>query len=105
MQPKEYKLFLEYSIFFCFFFSCLTIVSREYNPVDISLFLFMKKIFSIIALLLFSSQVAFVSAASDNCKSYAYGYMSDGKIYMMLTNRKYGPFDDIDQLKFTLERL
>jgi transketolase C-terminal domain/subunit len=69
----------------------------------------MKKIISGIAVFVVLSQTLIVSAADtttiDNCRQYAYGYMSDGKVYMMLASKKYGPFEDVNQLKFTLERM
>ena len=65
----------------------------------------MKKILSGLLVSLFLWQTLITSAATDDCRQYAYGYMSDGKVYMMLAGKKYGPFEDVNQLKFTLERM
>jgi hypothetical protein len=66
----------------------------------------MKKIIAGIAVLSFLGQSFIASAATvDNCRQFAYGYMTDGKVYMMLAGKKYGPFEDTEQLKFTIERM
>ena len=66
----------------------------------------MRKILSGFITLVFLSQMVVTFAATpDNCRQYAYGYMADGKVYMMLAGKKYGPFQDVNQLKFTLERM
>lgn len=68
----------------------------------------MKKLLSLLVLVSFISVSAPTYAATvvdASCKSYAYGYMADGKVYMMLAGKKYGPFEDMNQLKTTLARL
>lgn len=54
--------------------------------------------------ILIASLVQSTYASYDVCRSFAYGYMSDGKVYMMLEGKKYGPFEDMTQFKFTLDR-
>lgn len=52
------------------------------------------------------SAPTFAAPLTDaSCRSYAYGFMADGKVYMMLAGKKYGPFEDMNQLKITLTRL
>ena len=66
----------------------------------------MKRIFALAIIGIMSiSLVANAFADTSSCQGFAYGYMSDGQVYMMLSGKRYGPFETMDQFKFTLQRM